>query len=105
MYMIGLMAQCSSVLQMSKLARKDELLKPLFQYWNIAYAKPVFNNRFPVASIWTEAVIRLQQDADTALQDGDVVDLDDSVWIIRMAKSFLSFAGSMIRLRKSVFGV
>jgi hypothetical protein len=34
-YIMGLVAQRTSVLSMSKLASKDELLKPMFNHWNI----------------------------------------------------------------------
>jgi hypothetical protein len=81
MYVVSLIAQCSSVLHMSKLAQKDELLKPLFHYWNIAQhtLSRFLTTRFEWAAFGQKRVTRLQQDADTAMQDGDVIDLDDSV--------------------------
>jgi hypothetical protein len=81
MYVIGLIAQCTSVLHMSKLAQKDALLKPMFQQWNLAQhtLSRFLTTTFDWSLFGHKRVSRLQQDLDTALQSGDVIDLDDSV--------------------------
>ena len=81
MYVMGLVARCSSVLDMSKLAGKDQLLKPMFGHWQIAQHTL---SRFLTASYdWSlfgrKRMARLQLDEDTALKSGDVIDLDDTV--------------------------
>jgi hypothetical protein len=81
MYIMGLIAQCPSVLKMSKLANRDELLKPMFGHWKIAQHTL---SRFLTADYnWSlfgrKRVERLQQDPDTSLKAGDVIDLDDTV--------------------------
>ncbi|WP_036667218.1 hypothetical protein, partial [Paenibacillus darwinianus] len=81
LYMVGLIAQCTSVLQMSKLASRDALLQPLLQQWNLAQhtLSRFLTSKFNWALFGHKRVARLQQDSETALQEGDVVDLDDSV--------------------------
>lgn len=81
LYVVGLMAKCTSVLGMAKMAGKDELLKPMFHYWNIAQHTL---SRFLTADYnWAlfgqKRVERLQQDEDTRLQEGDIINLDDTV--------------------------
>jgi hypothetical protein len=81
LYVVGLIAQCSSVLQMSKLAKKDALLQPMFQQWNLAQhtLSRFLTSQFNWSLFGHKRVSRLQQDPETALQEGDVIDLDDSV--------------------------
>jgi hypothetical protein len=81
LYVIGLMAQCTSVLHMSKLASKDALLKPMLQQWKLKQhtLSRFLTSKFDWSLFGRKRVARLQQDPETALHTGDVIDLDDSV--------------------------
>lgn len=80
LYVVGLVTNCSSVVQMAKLADNDTLLKAMFQPWKLAqYTMSRFLSSF---FAWTtfgkKRVERLQQDDTTRLQAGDVINLDDT---------------------------
>lgn len=76
----GLIARCSSCLQMVRLHAQETLLRVMLEgriaqstlsrFLTGGYAWAEFNRR---------RVFRLQQDPDTALREGDVVALDDSL--------------------------
>lgn len=80
LYVIGLTSGCSSVLQIAELARKDALLKLMFQPWKMAqYTLSRFlSTPYAWRSFGKKRVARLQQEEDTRLRDGDVVNLDDT---------------------------
>jgi hypothetical protein len=80
LYVVGLMAQCTSVLHMSKLAVKDALLKPMLQQWKIEQhtLSRFLTGKFDWSLFGRKRFTRLQQDSETALQEGDVIDLDDT---------------------------
>jgi hypothetical protein len=65
---------------MSALADKDALLKAMFQPWKLAQytLSRIFTNSFAWTTFGKKRVARLQQDERTQLQDGDVVNLDDT---------------------------
>lgn len=80
LYVVGLVSNCSSVVRIAKLADDDALLKAMLQSWKLAQYTM---SRFLSSSLaWTtfgkKRVARLQQDEVTRLQDGDVVNLDDT---------------------------
>jgi hypothetical protein len=80
MYAIGLVSGCSSVMQMSELARKDALLELLFKPFVLAQytLSRFFTTPFAWRTFGKKRVARLQADGDTALQEGDIVNLDDT---------------------------
>jgi hypothetical protein len=80
LYVIGLVANCSSVVQMAQLADKDALLKVMFQPWELAQytLSRFFTNGFAWTTFGKKRVGRLQQDSSTQLTEGDVVNLDDT---------------------------
>ncbi|UJF31744.1 transposase [Paenibacillus hexagrammi] len=80
LYVVGLVANCSSVTQIAQLADKDALLKRMFQPWKLAqYTLSRFLTKgFAWTTFGKKRVERLQQDPVTALTDGDVVNLDDT---------------------------
>ncbi|WP_281882900.1 hypothetical protein [Paenibacillus sp. YYML68] len=80
LYVIGLVSNCSSVVQMARLAEQDALLKVMFQPWKLAqYTMSRFlSNSFAWTTFGKKRVARLQQDKVTRLQDGDVINLDDT---------------------------
>jgi len=81
LYVIGLASQCSSVLNMSKLVDKDAVLKIMFrglkigQYTLSRFLTGAYNwDAFAI-----KRVARFQDDPDTKLQEGDSVNLDDTM--------------------------
>ena len=95
LYVIGLIAQCSSVSKIAKLAGKDALLNVMFRRIKITqytlsrflttdYNWPLFGQK---------RVERLQEEQDTRLQEGDSINLDDTQVIHPYGKCFLFFAG------------
>ena len=80
LYAMGLIAQCTSVNKIADLAKKDALLNIMFRGMKITQ---ITLSRFLTTSYdWSlfghKRVERLQVDQDTRLQDGDVINLDDS---------------------------
>jgi hypothetical protein len=80
MYIIGLISGCSSVVQMSELAGKDSLLELMFKPYKLA--QYTLSRFFTVPHAWRtfgkKRVARLQEELETALQEGDVINLDDT---------------------------
>lgn len=81
LYIVGLTSKCSSVLNMSKLVDKDALLKIMFrglkigQYTLSRFLTGDYNwNTFGI-----KRVSRFQDDSDTKLQEGDSINLDDTM--------------------------
>lgn len=81
LYVIGLVAGCSSVLQMIELAGKDALLKAMFAVRQITQCamSRFLTTPFAWRTFGKKRVSRLQEDPDTQLRDGDVVNLDDTL--------------------------
>ncbi|SFR17202.1 Transposase DDE domain-containing protein [Desulfoscipio geothermicus DSM 3669] len=80
MYVIGLIAQCSSVSKIAELAGKDALLNVMFRGIKITQSTL---SRFLTASYnWSffgqKRIERLQGEQDTRLQEGDSINLDDT---------------------------
>ncbi|WP_254611158.1 transposase [Paenibacillus sp. JMULE4] len=80
LYVVGLVSNCSSVVQMAQLADKDALLKVMFQPWKLTQytLSRFFTTSFAWMTFGKKRVERLQQDTLTRLSDGDVVNLDDT---------------------------
>lgn len=80
LYVVGLVSNCSSVVQMAELAEHDKLLRAMFHPWKLA--QWTLSRFLSSPHAWTtfglKRVERLQQDQTTRLQDGDVVNLDDT---------------------------
>nr|WP_311547877.1 transposase [Paenibacillus baekrokdamisoli] len=80
MYIIGLISGCSSVVQMSELAGKDALLELMFKPYKLA--QYTLSRFFTVPHAWLtfgkKRVARLQEERETALQEGDIINLDDT---------------------------
>jgi hypothetical protein len=81
MYIVGLVSQCPSVSQMAHLADEDALLKLMFKPWKLAqYTLSRFlTTGYAWRTFGKKRVARLQQDADTCLKEGDIVNLDDTL--------------------------
>ncbi|WP_240489077.1 transposase [Cohnella thermotolerans] len=81
LYVIGLVAGCSSVLQMAELAGKDALLKAMFAVQQITQCamSRFLTHPFAWRTFGKKRVTRLQEDSDTQLRNGDVVNLDDTL--------------------------
>jgi hypothetical protein len=80
MYVVGLIAGCSSVNQMAQLAGKDALLELMFKPYKLAQytLSRFFTTPYAWRSFGKKRVERLQADPDTMLRDGDSINLDDS---------------------------
>lgn len=80
LYVVGLVSNRSSVVQMAELADKDALLKAMFQPWKLAQytLSRFFTNGFAWMTFGKKRVERLQQDEMTQLTEGDVINLDDT---------------------------
>lgn len=80
LYVVGLVSGCSSVIQMAGLAKKDALLKAMFQPWKLAQytMSRFFITSFAWDTFGKKRVERLQQEEQTRLQEGDVINLDDT---------------------------
>lgn len=80
LYVIGLIAQCSSVSKMAELAGKDALLKVMFR--GIKITQSTLSRFLTTSYNWSlfgqKRVKRLQEDPDTRLQEGDSINLDDT---------------------------
>jgi len=94
-YVLGLIAQKSSVVQKAKMAAKDALLGPMFGEHSI---KQYTLSRFFTANYdWTgfgrKRVERLQREEQTCLKEGDQINLDDTLLAHPYAKQlpFLSW--------------
>jgi hypothetical protein len=80
-FVVGLMARCSSCLQMVKFYEKDALLRAMFG--GKAVSQSAFS-RFLVSPFhWRlfnlKRVAKFQEDAQTQLVDGDIIALDDTL--------------------------
>lgn len=80
LYVIGLVSNCSSVNQIADLAERDALLRTMFKPWRLAqYTLSRFlSSSFAWKTFGKKRVERLQQEHETCLQEGDVVNLDDT---------------------------
>jgi hypothetical protein len=80
MYVNGLVSGCTAVNQMAGLASKDAMLELMFKSYKLAqYTLSRFlTTPFVWRTFGKKRVERLQQDADTAFQEGDVIDLDET---------------------------
>jgi hypothetical protein len=80
LYVIGLVSNCSSVVKMASMAKKDSLLKAMFQPWKLAQytLSRFFTTSYAWRTFGKKRVERLQQEENTRLQEGDVVNLDDT---------------------------
>jgi hypothetical protein len=80
LYVIGLVSNCSSVVQMANLAENDALLRVMFKPWKLA--QYTMSRFFTTPCAWRtfgmKRVERLQQDSQTQLREGDVINLDDT---------------------------
>lgn len=81
LYVVGLVANCTSVAKMAEMAAKDALLRCVFQSKKIIQCTM---SRFLTTSYnWSlfgeKRVGRLQDDPDTQLREGDVIALDDTL--------------------------
>lgn len=80
LYVVGLVSGCSSVVQMSQLAGRDALLELMFKPYALAQytLSRFFTTPFAWRTFGKKRVARLQADRETALQEGDVINLDDT---------------------------
>jgi hypothetical protein len=80
LYVIGLVSNCASVNQIADLAEKDALLSMMFKPWKLAQytLSRFFSASFAWRTFGKKRVERLQQDPETCLLEGDVVNLDDT---------------------------
>jgi hypothetical protein len=107
LYVIGLISNCSSVVKMASMAKKDSLLKAMFHPWKLA--QYTMSRFFTTAYAWRtfgkKRVERLQQEEQTRLQEGDVVNLDDTHSAHPYAKKlpFLScFSTLLVKLTRGL---
>lgn len=65
---------------MADKAQKDSLLKLMFKPWKLAQytMSRFFTTSFAWETFGRKRIERLQQDGQTRLQEGDVVNLDDT---------------------------
>lgn len=79
LFVVGLLAQCSSCVQMVDFYSKDRLLQSMF--YGKSVTQSVFS-RFMSSFAWErfnlKRVQRFQEDPDTKLEDGDIIALDDT---------------------------
>lgn len=80
LYVVGLVSNSPSVVQMAQLAHKDALLRVMFQSWKLTQytLSRFFTSGFAWTTFGKKRVQRLQQDDLTRLTDGDVINLDDT---------------------------
>lgn len=95
-YMLGLIAQKSSVLQTASMVMKDALLGPMFMGHKITqYTLSRFftNATYDWSLFGRKRLFRLQQEEQTRLKDGDQINLDDTLVAHPYAKKlpFLSW--------------
>jgi hypothetical protein len=81
LYVVGLVSGCTAVSQMTGLAAKDALLKCMFRSFRLAQytMSRFFTTPFAWRTFGKKRVERMQQDKQTALQDGDALNLDDTL--------------------------
>ncbi|MCB8818870.1 hypothetical protein [Desulfosporosinus shakirovi] len=81
LYVVGLIAHCTSVTKMAGMAGKDALLRCVFQRKNITqYTMSRFlTTSYDWSLFGQKRVGRLQDDPDTRLREGDVIALDDTL--------------------------
>lgn len=81
LYVISLVSNCSSVLKMSKLVDKDAVLKIMFR--NLKLGQYTLSRFLTETYDWNlfgiKRVARFQEEPDTKLQEGDSVNLDDTM--------------------------
>lgn len=77
MYAIGLVSNGSSMNRMVELATKDALLKIKFKPAQYTLSR-FFTTSFAWDLFGKKRVARLQEDHDTILREGDVINLDDT---------------------------
>lgn len=78
---------------MADLAAKDALLAIMFKPFKLAQyiLSRFFTTPFAWDTFGEKRVARLQEDADTPLKEGDVINLDDTrISLILMRKSYRS---------------
>ncbi|MEC0227452.1 hypothetical protein [Paenibacillus alba] len=80
LYVVGLISNCSSVVQMADMAQKDSLLRHMFKSRKLAQytMSRFFTTSFAWKTFGKKRIEHLQQDEQTQLQEGDVVNLDDT---------------------------
>lgn len=80
LYVIGLTSGCTAVSQMACLAAKDAVLREMFKPFKLAQytLSRLFTEPFAWRIFGKKRVERLQQDEETKLRDGDVINLDDT---------------------------
>lgn len=80
LYVIGLSSGCTAVSQMAELAAKDALLIEMFKPYKLAQytLSRLFIKPFAWRTFGKKRVERLQQDTDTRLHEGDIINLDDT---------------------------
>ncbi|MCI3918688.1 hypothetical protein MO973_00295, partial [Paenibacillus sp. TRM 82003] len=80
LFVVSLIARCSSCVQMINLYSKDSLLQAIFRQDSISQSafSRFLVSRFDWAGFNLKRVQRFQEDADTRLVDGDVIALDDT---------------------------
>lgn len=78
--MVGLVAGCSSVNELTSLYKKDGLLQRMFG--KVKITQPTLSRFLTGFTQWSvfnsKRTERLQEDTETALSDGDVIALDDT---------------------------
>jgi len=80
LYVIGLTAGCTAVSQMASLAAKDAVLREMFKPFKLPQytLSRLFTTPFAWRTFGKKRVERLQQDVDTQLREGDIINLDDT---------------------------
>lgn len=80
LYVVGLVSNCPSVNQIADLAERDALLRIMLKPWKLA--QYTLSRFFTIPFAWRtfgkKRVERLQQESETCMQKGDVVNLDDT---------------------------
>lgn len=81
LYVIGLVNNCGSVLKMATLVEKDAVLKIMFRGLKIGqYTLSRFlTGTYNWDIFGSKRVARFQEDSDTKLQEGDSINLDDTM--------------------------
>lgn len=80
LYVIGLSSGCTAVSQMAEMAARDALLMEMFKPFKLAQytLSRLFIKPFAWRTFGKKRVERLQQDEDTKLHEGDIINLDDT---------------------------
>jgi hypothetical protein len=81
LYVVGLIAKCSSVNKIAQLVADDQLLQHMFRSLQIAQhtLSRFLTGNFNWELFGLKRVARLQQDPDACLKDGDSINLDDTL--------------------------